>query len=231
METAVSAYFGLLSLQQRWGEIVYPPLFLKKIESLSYRSAPEATNTVNEKVSAGASMEKAKLEVLLEEHHAAAYTWALHCCHGNQEEAKDVLQTVYLTILEGKAKFSNLSTFKTWLFSLIRKKACTAHRNLMRRLRRLSEEPVGSSVEQPQNVEHIYRSELREKVTKLLADLSSRQREVLYLVFYHELTLEEAAKAMSVSLGSARTHYHRGKEHLREQIEETGLSYELALGR
>ena len=176
-------------------------------------------------------MEKAKLEVLLEEHHANAYTWALHCCHGNQEEAKDVLQTVYLTILEGKAEFSNLSSFKTWLFSLIRKKACTAHRNLMRRLRRLSDEPLGPSVEQAQNVERIYRSELREKVTKLLADLSGRQREVLYLVFYHELTLEEAAKAMSVSLGSARTHYHRGKERLRVQIEETGLSYELALGR
>ena len=43
----------------------------------------------------------------------SAYTWALHCCHGNQEEAKDVLQTVYLTILEGKAEFSNLSSFKT----------------------------------------------------------------------------------------------------------------------
>ena len=176
-------------------------------------------------------MDKAKLEVLLEEHHAAAYTWAFHCCRGNQEEAKDMLQTVYLTILEGKAEFSNLSSFKTWLFSLIRKKACTAHRSLMRRLRRLSEEHPGPSVEQAQNIQHIYRTELREKMTKLLADLSDRQREVLYLVFYHELTLEEAAQAMVVSLGSARTHYHRGKERLREQIEETGLSYELALGR
>ncbi len=71
----------------------------KKSRSLSYRSAGEATNTVNEKVSAGASMEKAKLEVLLEEHHAAAYTWALHCCHGNQDESKDFLQTFFLTSL------------------------------------------------------------------------------------------------------------------------------------
>lgn len=231
MGTGISAYFGLLSLEEHVGTILSPQFFFKKIESLSYKTAPEATNSVNEKVSAGASMDKAKLEVLLEEHHAAAYTWALHCCHGNQEEAKDVLQTVYLTILEGKARFSNLSSFKTWLFSLIRKKACTAHRNVMRRLRRLSEDYTSPSVEQAENVEHIYRSELREKVTKLLRDLSDRQREVLYLVFYHELTLEEAAEAMSVSLGSARTHYHRGKERLREQIEETGLSYELALGR
>ena len=176
-------------------------------------------------------MDGAKLGVLLEEHHAAAYTWALHCCYGNQEEAKDVLQSVYLTVLEGKAAFSGLSSFKTWLFALIRKKACTAHRNFLRRLRRLNEEPPDPSVVKAEGVEGIYRSELREKVTQLLAGLSDRQRQVLYLVFYHELTLEEAAQAMSVSLGSARTHYHRGKERLREQIEEIGLSYELALGR
>ena len=80
MGTGISAYFGLLSLQERLGATVCPPppptFFKEKLNGLSYRSACEATNTVNEKVSAGASMEKAKLEVLLEEHHATAYTWA-----------------------------------------------------------------------------------------------------------------------------------------------------------
>jgi hypothetical protein len=32
METAISAYLGLLSLQEPWGETACTPTFLKKIE-------------------------------------------------------------------------------------------------------------------------------------------------------------------------------------------------------
>jgi RNA polymerase sigma factor (sigma-70 family) len=60
-----------------------------------------------------------------------------------------------------------------------------------------------------------------ERVVRLrqtLASLSRRQQEVLHLVFYQQLTIEEAAQVLGLPVGTARTHYERGKVRLRQLL-------------
>jgi RNA polymerase sigma-70 factor (ECF subfamily) len=45
--------------------------------------------------------------------------------------------------------------------------------------------------------------------------LPERQRDVLHLVFYQDLTIAQAAEVLGVALGTARVHYERGKARLR----------------
>jgi RNA polymerase sigma factor (sigma-70 family) len=52
-----------------------------------------------------------------------------------------------------------------------------------------------------------------------MSELPDRQREVLHLVFYQDMSIAEAAEVMEISVGSARTHYERGKTRLRSLLE------------
>ena len=168
---------------------------------------------------APAEMKLTELEAQLETLHPESFGWALHCCGRNETEAEDVLQTAYLKVLSGKARYGERSSFKTWLFGVIRRTALEAQKGTRRRdrqertLRLLvfdadHESGLGAQ-------ERMERTERTQRLVQALGTLSDRQRQILHLVFYQDMTIEQAAHVMGVSLGSARTHYERGKGRLR----------------
>lgn len=115
--------------------------------------------------------------------------------------------------------FHGRSAFKTWLFAVIRSTARDTHRSIGRRLRLLSTWLASRAVAQEATAPALaYEHERRESVTRLLSGLSTRQRELLQLVFYHDLTVEQAADVLGISVGSARVHYERGKDNLRRRL-------------
>lgn len=160
---------------------------------------------------------------MLEKHHTDAWGWALHCCDRNRDEAESTLHTAYVSVLNGSAAFGERSSFKTWLFGVIRQTAWRRKLSFWRRLRRLTGETAGNPARDSGLDAQVLRSELREKIVEVLAGLSRRQQQVLHLVFYQDLTIEEAASVLGISVGSARTHYHRGKQGLRQELLKRGL--------
>jgi len=150
-----------------------------------------------------------EIEAELERLHGAGFAWALACCGRRREEAEDVLQTSYLKILDGRAAFAGRSSFKTFFFGVIRRTSSESRRrNAWRGLlpgewARRRESPA------PERA-----PEDRLTVQAALARLPRRQRQVLQLVFSMGLTVAEAAATLSISAGSARVHYDRGKRRL-----------------
>ncbi|HEY5609910.1 MAG TPA: RNA polymerase sigma factor [Thermoanaerobaculia bacterium] len=164
-------------------------------------------------------MERSEIERHLEELHPVSWGWALSCCERNRDFAEDVLQMTYLKVIEGKARFDGRSRFKTWLFGVIRNTALEYSR--WRSVRRRIVEAFARRPFDTESNEAERRVEQREQNRMLigaLRRLARRQREVLELVFYHDLTIDEAAEAMGISVGAARVHYARGKQNLKEAI-------------
>jgi RNA polymerase sigma-70 factor (ECF subfamily) len=121
-------------------------------------------------------------------------------------------------VISGRARFGGRSTFRTWIFGVIRQTSREQNRRArshVARAERLAREPTAGPhpVATPEDVHE--RSERTARLLEALDELPDRQREVLHLVFYQDLTIREAAEVMEVSLGSARVHYERGKKRLR----------------
>src|SRR6266571_6527641 len=179
-------------------------------------------------------MDIAELKAELEQHHAACFGWALSCCARDRGEAEEVLQTVYLKIFEGKARYRGESSLKTWLFAVIRKTAATEYRRRLLRSLRLTADPEEANdrvapFENP--TASFERSEVQTHFQGALKTLPKRQREALHLVFYEDLSLREAADVMGVSIGSARQHYERGKKKLRESLQRMEIGYGISWRR
>jgi RNA polymerase sigma-70 factor (ECF subfamily) len=154
----------------------------------------------------------------IERLHGTSFGWAMSCCGHRREEAEDVLQTSYLKVLDGSARFAGGASFKTFLFAVIRRTAAERRRRelvrggLLARWLRLAPALV---VEPAVDLRLSARAE---RLRAALARLPRRQREVLQLVFQQELPIAEAAAVLGVGVGSARTHYERGKRRLRSLL-------------
>ena len=164
-------------------------------------------------------MEISDIRCRLEEHHSSSFGWALNCCRRNTAEAEELLQLVYLKILEGKARYRGESSFKTWLFAVIRKTAANERRKaLLRSVVGTGSKAVspGSQVVNP--LAELEQSERLSRFKEALEKLSDRQREILHLVMYQELTLQETAEVIGISIGAVRQHYARAKKRLRDLL-------------
>jgi len=191
-------------------------------------------------------MDISELKAELEKLHAASFGWAMSCCRHNHAEAEEVLQSVYLKILEGKARYGGECKLQTWLFSVIRKTAISERRKTL--VRTLANIPYLQELDNESRYNkatagrrtprrngevelELERSQMQQRFRLALETLPGRQRETLHLVFYQDLSLREAAQVMGVSIGSARRHYERGKQRLRQALDAEDVGYEVGWKR
>ncbi len=160
------------------------------------------------------------------ENHQRLFQWALRCTHFDQQEAEDVLTELYTMLLEGKAEQIVSNEWLVWSFGTIRKLGLARQRKHDWRQALLQkwfkQQTSSPQVEQPD--ETFEQKQIKNKRVKLvnlaLNQLSDRQKEIIILAIYEELTLSEIAQVLELGLGSVRTHYHRAKQKLHAYLSE-----------
>lgn len=138
------------------------------------------------------------------------------------------MQQTYVEVISGRARFGGKSSLKTFLFGVAQNLTRSHFRKAAARARFAERNAAidGPGVGQPDaNAAMDNSAADYSRLWQSVRELSDRQRDVIELVFCSDLTIEEAAGVMQVSIGTARQHYSRAKASLAQKL--GGLKSEL----
>lgn len=157
---------------------------------------------------------------LYDRHAVRAFRLAQAICH-DPGRAEDVVQESFLSIWNGRARFSQeKGSFKAWSTRIVRHRAIDARRAAAARpplqaTETLAELPdPGSSSVQDQVVARSENDALRAS----LDNLPPAQAEVIALAFFGELSHSEVAAQLDLPSGTVKGRMRLGLEKLRKQM-------------
>ena len=155
------------------------------------------------------------LTELYERHGHSILAYLIGQLH-DQQQAEEVLQDVMLAAWSNAASFRGESKVRTWLIAIARMKALTVFRQRKNKPTsvELVDDLVGD-VDSNSISEVMERHDQQAAVREAIRALPDDQRETLELVFFHELTGNEAAALLGVSPGTIKSRIHRAKNQLR----------------
>lgn len=150
--------------------------------------------------------------------HNELYGWALSRCGFAPDVAEDLMQEAYVEILSGRAKFSQQSTLKTFLFGVVQNLARGRFRRRATRLRVVEQYAAESPRSETSGEDPCV--SINARIWQAVQALPNRQRDITELVFCRDMTIEQASEVMGVTVGTARVHYDRAKKALAKALEE-----------
>ncbi|MBI4425848.1 MAG: sigma-70 family RNA polymerase sigma factor [Elusimicrobia bacterium] len=164
---------------------------------------------------------------LVRAHEGKIFNLARNVCAGLPSEAEDVYQETFLAAFENIRSFRGGSSLSTWLYR-IAANLCWV------RFRKKKREPFVPLLDRPADdgegrpefkdwgltpEEAARKAELGESVTRALSELPVEYRLVLTLRDVEELSSEETAKVLGISVAAVKSRLHRGRLYLRDRFE------------
>lgn len=152
---------------------------------------------------------KKDLDVFFNQYYAVFVSFACRYCL-NEEEARDIVQDVFVSFWEQRMNFTSILTIKAFFYRSISNRI----------LNYLRHEEVKSRI---QSEEFIQESVIREEVScmihKKIKELTPREQEVILLSLQNKSN-QEIADLLSLSVPTVKTHKMHAYARLRAELEE-----------
>jgi RNA polymerase sigma-70 factor (ECF subfamily) len=151
------------------------------------------------------------------------YAFALRLT-GDPAIAEDVVQDALVVAWQSAENFRGESKVTTWLLGIVHNIAMKTLRHRSQPITPLMEGALTDPGLSPE--ESARTAERTLLVKRALQTLSPQHRAVLELVFYQDLSLEEAARVCRCPVGTVKSRLSFARKHLRGVLERMGSNVE-----
>lgn len=139
--------------------------------------------------------------------------------------ADDVASETFVIAFDRRRRYdASQPSARPWLYGIAGNLIARHRRAEMRRYRALARVGVSGAVDgHAERVAGRLDAEaLRGRLAAALVEIAVRDREVLLLVAWAQLSCEEAARALGIPAGTARSRLHRARRRTRAALADTG---------
>ena len=158
--------------------------------------------------------------ILLERHKESLTLFLMSFVH-NMEDAEELMLDVYAEAAAG-ISFYGKSTFKTWLFSIGKKMALMQLRK--KRFQLIPVDEQDNTTAAPPEMD-ILRDECNRQLYQAMECLKAEYRQILILLYFEDMSHEDAALVMGKSRKQIYNLAQRGRKALKEELERMGFDY------
>ncbi len=183
---------------------------------------------------------------LIAQYHQPIYSLVYRIID-DPSDAPDTTQEVFLKVFRGMKRFNGESSLKTWIYRIAVHEASNRRRWWFRhKIRETSIEPSPENLsEDPGSVlamkdklvdggaspfENVMHEEIRARVEAELKQLQEPYRTTVILRDIEDLSYEQIAEVMDVSLGTVKSRLVRGRDVLKKRLERFVREVGPALG-
>jgi RNA polymerase sigma-70 factor, ECF subfamily len=170
---------------------------------------------------------------LMKKYEQLVYGFSFKVCR-DKEKASETLQDTFVNVYRNLTQFSGKSKFSTWLYTIVTNNCLMKKRKrkIEHEMVYLDEPPLDGQSHDQQiipswrdtPIEKIMNGELKEQLDRAIRKLPLEYRIVFILRDIENVTANEAAKILRLSVPAVKSRLRRARVFLREQLNDYMIS-------
>jgi RNA polymerase sigma-70 factor, ECF subfamily len=165
--------------------------------------------------------DRTAMHTLYARHNVRVYRFILRMVR-DASTAEDLVSQVFLDVWRTAGQFEGRSQVSTWLLSIARFKALTALRQRQHEdIEQQDVMEIADGADTPEMA--LDRSRTNDILRACVAQLSDAHREIITLVYYHEMSVDQAGRFIGIPSSTVKTRMFYARKQLAELLKRRGI--------